>query len=146
MYFNFELSWILVPLGIFLYYKFNNLKIYLNYSLIFISIIGMIDTGLSKKDIVKGQKYQILGLIQFYLSILFHFFLIFSLVNYNDYSYPNLISFILFIFGILIILFLPYWPYKLTKQDFIILDILFYLTFIIYHLIYSKKINFLNIS
>ena len=146
MYFNFELSWILVPLGIFLYYKFNNLKIYLNYSLIFISIIGMIDTGLSKKDIVKGQKYQILGLIQFYLTILFHFFLIFSLVNYNDYSYPNLISFILFIFGILIILFLPYWPYKLTKQDFIILDILFYLTFIIYHLIYSKKINFLNIS
>ncbi len=139
MYFNYELSWFLIPLLLFLYYKYENLRKYLNYSLIFISVIGMIDTGLSKKDIIKNQKYEIVGLIQFYLIILFHFFLIFSLVNYNNYSYPNLISFILFILSILIILYLPYWPYKLTRQDFIVLDILFYLTFIIYHLINVKK-------
>ena len=117
IYFKYQLSYILIPLGVILYIFFLNLRPYLIYSLIYIAIVGSIDTFLLRDQIIKaGKKY---GQIHYYLFLLFHLLLLLPLLEFKKYGYPNIPSFLILIIGILILTFLPYWPYYLNRATFI---------------------------
>lgn len=121
IYFNYQLSSFLVPLGTILYLFYEKSRPYLMYGLIYIAIIGTIDTLFLKNEIVKagnkdGNNY---GHIQYYLFLFFHICLLFPLFEFKKYGYPNIQSFIIFIIAILVISFLPYWPYYLSREVFI---------------------------
>jgi hypothetical protein len=114
---NGELSFILVPIALIIFIKYDFLIKYLNYGLIIIAILGIIDTSI---------KYYINNKIYFMLigSIFFHALLLYPLLKYKKYMKPNIINYILSSIGILIVLFLPYWPYELSRKIFVIFILL----------------------
>ena len=117
MYFNYELSSVIVPLGIFLYLINKNFRSYILYSLVVVSIFGTIDTYL-KKDLILHYKHKY-GAIQYYGSLFFHLILLLCLLEFKKYGFPNLGSYTLLFFNIIIAYLLPYWPYVLSRQFFI---------------------------
>lgn len=127
IYFKYQLSSVLVPLLIILYLFFTKLRPYLMYSLIYVAIIGTIDTYLLKDKVINaGKKY---GHIHYYLYLLFHLVLLLPLLEFKKYGYPNVTSFCLFVISILIISFLPYWPYYLSREVFIYILVGTYIVF-----------------
>jgi hypothetical protein len=136
-YFKFELSYILVPLLGYIYINNKKSRSILLYGLVYIAIIGTINTIFLRDKIVK-TKY---GLYQYYATIIFHLVLLLTLLDFNKYGYPNLISFLVMVIGIIILKILPYWPYYLSRDIMIYGYILCYVILsIIYYLIkYIKK-------
>ena len=124
LYFKAELSWIIVPLFIFLYYYYEKSRSILFYPGLLVSIVGIWNTILVKNLILKYK----FGLLQFIFTLLFHLVLLYPIIQYQKYSYPNLFSFLLILLGILILKYLPWWPYiRLTKKFMIYLIIFFYI-------------------
>ena len=117
IYFKYQLSSILVPILIILYLFFTNVRPYIMYGLVYVAIIGSIDTYLLREQVIKSSK--VYGHIHYYLYLLFHLILLLPLLEFKKYGYPNFPSFCLFIISILIISFLPYWPYYLSREVFI---------------------------
>ena len=137
MYLKYEYSWLLVPSVIFLYYKYPNLRPYLLYFMVYIALIGSLDTFFLKNEIIKANKYKILGQIQYYLTLAFHLCLLFVFRDFYKYGYPNLISFGLMLLTLFIIYIIPYWPYFNFKIVFSTVYVLLYIILsIIYILIY----------
>lgn len=131
LYIKGELSWIIVPLFVFLYLYFKKSRSIIFYPLLLVSIIGIWHLILVKNQILTYK----LGLIQFILMILFHLILLFPIYQYQKYSYPNFYSFLLIILGIFILKYLPWWPYpgfsrnymiSLTIILYVILNIIFF--------------------
>ena len=136
IYFTYQLSSFLVPLGIFAYLFFINLRPVLMYSLIYISIIGSIDTFLLKDKIIKSGKQY--GQLHYYLFLFSHLLLLLPLIEFKKYGFPNLPSLIVMIIGIIVLVFLPYWPYYLDRSIFISTYIGTYIILIgIYKLLFS---------
>ena len=120
-----ELSWILVPLSIILYYKFVNLRPILMYHMVCIAIIGTIDSYLRLKNINNG-KYTLMT------AIFFHLILLIILIDFKKYGNPNTISFIILIIANLVIYLLPYWPYELKRNEIMYLyNIIYFILYII---------------
>jgi len=134
MYFNFEFSYILIPLILILYIFIKKLRKYLMYTLILIATFGIIETAFVKNKIINSSN-KLIGNLQFYFTILSHFILYFSLVEYKKYYSPNLICILLFIIINLFVLLVPYWPYNLTKNDFYIINFMCYLPFLLLYYI-----------
>ena len=105
--FEYELSYIVIPLSIILYLFIPETRPSLIYHMIIIGIIGTLDT------LYKFGKYN--GYIATSLSVLFHLCILFVLYDYNKYSY-NLYSLLLLVLANIIIIYLPYWPYKFNKS------------------------------
>lgn len=131
-YFKAEISWILVPLFIYLYIFVEKSRSILFYPCLLVVILGIWNLFLVKKKILK-YKY---GLLQFIFIFISHFILILPIFQYKKYSYPNLYSLFLILFGVLILKFLPWWPYEGFKRNqmilyiliiYLILNILFYM-------------------
>jgi hypothetical protein len=131
-YFKFELSYILVPLLGYIYINNKKSRSILLYGLVYIAIIGAINTIFLRDKIVK-TKY---GQYQYYATIIFHLVLLLTLLDFNKYGYPNLMSFLVMVIGIIILKILPYWPYYLSRDIMIYGYILCYVILsIIYYLI-----------
>ena len=132
------LSWILVPLGIYLYYKYIHIRPILFNSLIAIAIIGTfksIQEKHSKEYNFAKNKFD----WQYYTTIFFHLILLIILKDFCKYGYFNTNSLALMLFSIVIIYFLPWWPYPTsTKMEFITLII------IINSLLYSTHYLYCN--
>ena len=135
------LSWVLIPLGIFLYYKFNYIKPIMFNSLIIIAIIGTFksieERNTTVKNFAKNKPAW-----QYYTSMLFHLSLLIVLKDFCKYGYFNTGSLALMLFSILILYFLPWWPYPTsTKTEFItyviIINTLLYMT----HYLYCRESN-----
>lgn len=118
-------SWILVPLTIYLYYFYPNLRPYLLYFMVYISLIGTLDTILVKNKIL--NTYKITGKIIYYLTLIFHIILLGALYTFPKDGFPNLISFALMIFVLGFSYITPHWPYFNTRNFFGISYILVYI-------------------
>jgi len=119
-----RLCWLLIPFLIIILYNNNYIK-YFSYVSIAVAIIGTIDTY------YMYLKYKYFWF--FILAALLHLILLYPLININSYLKPNISNLIFGIIGLFIIYFLPYWPYLLSKNSFILLLIFSYLlTYIIY--------------
>ena len=110
LHLQYELSYILVPLSVILYYYFVPLRPIL-YHIVIIAIIGTIDT------IYKMNKH---GFIIYILSIVFHLILLLVLLDFNKYGF-NIYSFYLLLLANLVIVYLPYWPYKIDRNTMLIM-------------------------
>ena len=132
IYFKFELSYILIPVLSIIYIFKPFTRPYLLYSLIYIALVGTYNTILLKDKILKSK----IGRFQYWGSIIFHLILLISLLQFNKFGYPNLISFIIMIISIIVLKFIPYWPYYLSREFMIISYINLYVVLsIIYYLI-----------
>ena len=137
-YFKGGISWILIPLFIYLYIFVDKSRNILFYPCLLVAILGIWNLLLVKKDILK-YKY---GLIQFIFVFIFHFLLLLPIIQYKKYSNINLYSLLLILLGMLILKFLPWWPYdgfKRNEMIFYILIVYLFLNIIFYIL---RLINF----
>jgi hypothetical protein len=141
MYNNFEYSWIIIPLCIYLYCYYPNLRPYLLYFMVYTAVIGTINTLLIRTKIINGTTNNIFGKFQYYLYLIFHIILLGVLCTFNKDGYPNLISFGLMILTFGFIYITPHWPYFNTKNFFFITYIFVYLILsIVYMLLASCKL------
>jgi len=136
MYFNFELSWIIIPLTLFLYYKYPVLRPYLLYFMVYAGLIGTLNTLMIKTRIVEANKT--FGKYQFYTILLLNLSLLVALYSFGTDGYANLISFAIMIITLLAIYLTPYWPYFNTKNLFGITYILVYITLTITYMLLAS--------
>ena len=117
--FEYELSYFLIPFTISLYYLYTDLKPILMYHIVCIGLIGTIDSIYKA-----GEKNGIATTI---LSVFFHIILLVVLYEFKLYGTPNTISILLLMIANIIIVAMPYWPYKLSKKQILILYNLIYI-------------------
>lgn len=117
-YFQYELSYILVPLCAILYYYFAQSRPILIYHIAIIGIIGTIDT------FYKMGTYN--GYITTALSIILHLVLLIVLYDFNKYGF-NVYSLLLLALANIVIIYLPYWPYKFNKNVIMVMYNVLYL-------------------
>ena len=103
--FQYELSYILVPLSVFLYYYVAISRPILIYHIAIIGFIGAIDTL---------YKIGNDGYLVTIFSVIIHGALLIVLFDLYKYEF-NLYSLLLLAVANIIIMHLPYWPYKLDK-------------------------------
>lgn len=137
-YFKGEISWILIPIFIYLYVFVKKSRSILFYPFLLVAILGIWNLILVKKDIFR-YKY---GLIQFIFVFIFHFILLLPILQYKKYSNPNFYSLLLILLGILILKFLPWWPYEGFKRNQMILNILILYLFLNLIFYMLRLINF----
>jgi hypothetical protein len=126
-----ELSFILVPISIFIILNHKYLIKYINYNLVFIAIVGVIDT--IYKFFINERVYFIL-----FSSIILHSLLLYPLLNFKKYMQPNIVNFLFSIIAAIIIKLLPYWPYELSRDTMIIFLICINILFTYcYYLLYK---------
>jgi len=104
--FQYELSYILIPLCVFIYYYFTISRPILIYHIAIIGFIGTIDT------LYKMGKYN--GYLSTALSVMIHGALLIVLCDLYKYDF-NVYSLLLLAVANIIIIYLPYWPYKFDK-------------------------------
>ena len=127
--FQYELSYVLVPLAIILFIYFPFLKPILIYHMVCVGIIGTIDTYLSTNKN---------GIIIYIGSFIFHLSLLLSLFYFKKYGYLNIYSVLLLIIANFIIYKLNSWPYKLTrKQIFYLYNFIYLILLISFYIIYK---------
>ena len=118
---NGQLSWLLVPISLYiLFYKKELIK-YISYVFICIAIIGTLDSYLVY------LKYPEVNILFTLPSYIFHLALLYPFINRQEYLQINNINYLLGIIGLLIIKFLPYWPYILSRETMTYLIIIIYL-------------------
>ena len=118
-------SWLLIPFFIIIILFYKNYIKYFSYVMISTAIIGTIVTYY----FYLKYKYFFIAII----CIILHLILLYPLININSYLKPNIGNFIFGIISLFIIYFLPYWPYSLSKDSFILLLIFsYFLTYTIY--------------
>ena len=133
------LSWVILPLFVYLYYKYIELRAILFNTLISIAIIGSYKTiqeyYLFSKEREKWQFWQ------YFASLITHLILLVILKDFCKYGHINKYSLILMMLGIFIIKFLPWWPYPTSsKKEFIILIFLINLILYSSNYIFCKKL------
>jgi len=121
-----KLSWLLVPISLYIIFYKKELIKYFSYIFICIAIIGTIDSYLFYFKYPEKNKLFILT------SVILHLVLLYPLINIQEYLQINYINYLLGIVGFIIIKFLPYWPYIVSRETFIYQTIIIYviLTFI----------------
>ena len=133
-----QLSWVLVPISLYIIFYKKELIKYISYIFICIAIIGTIDTYL-----IYSKYFAKVNLLFILLSYIFHLALLFPLINIQEYLQINYINYLLGIVALIIIKFLPYWPYVQTKDTMIYIVIIIYLilTFISLFYVSNNKLN-----
>ena len=127
------LSWVVIPLIIFLYYKYPSYRSIFFNTFIVVAIIGTYKSIQERYDKKTKHSIQYRPTWQYYLSILIHLSLLFVLKDFYKYGYFNIYSLYLMILQIFVIYFLPWWPYPTsTRKEFI--SYIIYINFILYTL------------
>jgi hypothetical protein len=97
-----QLSWVLVPISLYIIFYKKELIKYISYIFICIAIIGTYDTYL-----IYSKYFAEVNLLYILLSYIFHLALLFPLINIQEYLQINYINYLLGIVGLIIIKFLP---------------------------------------
>lgn len=129
-------SWILVPLTIYLYYYYPKLRPYLLYFMVYISLIGTLDTILVGNQII--DTYKVFGKYIYYFTLIFHLLLLSVLYTFKVDGYPNLISLALMLIVLVFTYITPYWPYFNTKNFFGISYIIIYIALSIAYMLLAS--------
>ena len=108
IHFRYELSFLLIPLGVILYLFVPYLKPALLYHLVCIGLVGTLD-GYYKIGTINGYGFSV-------ISIIIHLLLLTVLCEYKKYGKINRLSIFLLFFANFVIYYLPYWPYKLCRE------------------------------
>lgn len=114
-----QLSYILIPLAILLYFKYPE---HILYHIICIGIIGTHDTYLQYKNKQINNELdkkiiETIGLDAFFMiSFLIHLACLMALKDIYKYPHTNISLVLLFVANI-VIYYLPYWPYYLSKPQ-----------------------------
>ena len=135
-----QLSWVLVPISLYIIFYKKELIKYISYIFICIAIIGTIDTHL-----IYLKYFAKVNFLFILLSYIFHLALLFPLINIQEYLQINYINYLLGIIGLIIIKFLPYWPYLVSRVSMTYLSIIIYLILTFISLFYTSNNKKLNI-
>ncbi len=120
-----ELSWVLVPIVSLLIFYFNNYIKYVSLIFLLIGIVGIIDTY------YKILEEKLIG--YFILIIIMHLVGFYPLLNVKKYFEYNNIIYIFGLLALLVTYFLPYWPYDVSRKFVLLVIILLYSSYTIYH-------------
>jgi hypothetical protein len=124
--FNYELSYVLIPLIYYIYIYLPNTLSYFLYHIVCIGIIGTIDC-------VYKYNENAIGIGILIISILLHLSLLVVLNHFKKYRKINIISILLLILADIIILFLPYWPYSIKRETlFLLYNFIYVILYILY--------------
>jgi hypothetical protein len=125
-----ELSWVLVPIVCLLIFYFNNYIKYVSLIFLLIGIVGLIDTY------YKMIKEKLIG--YFTLIMIMHVISFYPLLNIKKYFEYNNIIYIFGLLALAIIYFLPYWPYDVSRKNVLIIILLLYSSYTLYHSVLKK--------
>jgi hypothetical protein len=118
------LSTLLVPLTLILYFV-KNIKAPLTYGMITIGIVGIIDTILmcNASNICSFCPYSNLAYkpIVCMLSIIGHLVILYPLIEFKKYGYPNIPSYLFGFILLITVIIIPWWPYQLSRKEIIII-------------------------
>lgn len=120
-----ELSWVLVPIVLLLIFYFNNYIKYVSLIFLLIGIVGIIDSY------YKILEQKLVGI--FILIIIMHLVGFYPLLNVKKYFEYNNIIYIFGLIALAITYFLPYWPYAVSRNVVLLIILLLYLTYTLYH-------------
>ena len=125
-----ELSWVLVPIVCLLIFYFNNYIKYVGLIFLLIGIVGLIDTY------YKMIKEKLIG--YFTLIMIMHVISFYPLLNIKKYFEYNNIIYIFGLLALAITYFLPYWPYDVSRKNVLIIILLLYSSYTLYHSVLKK--------
>ena len=128
--FNRELSIALVPIVFLLIFYFNNYIKYLSLIFLLIGIVGIIDSY------YKSKKEKLQGI--FIAGIIMHSVGFYPLLDVKKYFEYNNIIYIYGLIALAIIYFLPYWPYAVSRKNVLMLILLIYSSYTLYHSVLKK--------
>jgi hypothetical protein len=134
-----QLSWVLVPISLYIIFYKKELIKYISYIFICIAIIGTYDTYL-----IYSKYFAEVNLLYILLSYIFHLALLFPLINIQEYLQINYINYLLGIVGLIIIKFLPYWPYLVSRESMTYISIIIYFILTVISLFYTSNNKILN--
>lgn len=123
--FHGELSWVLFPIILILIFYFNNYIKYVSLIFLLIAIVGIIDTY------YKILEQKLMGI--FILIIIMHLASFYPLINVKKYFEYNNITYLFGLIALAIVYFLPYWPYSVSRKFVLLIIILLYLSYTLYH-------------
>lgn len=122
--FQYELSYILIPLCVFIYYYFTRSRPVLIYHIAIIGFIGIVDS------VYKIEKYN--GYVSSIINIIIHGALF--LVLYDLYKYDfDIYSLLLLVVANMIIIYLHYWPYEMDRYTTLFMYNISYLSLFLIH-------------
>ena len=107
--FQYQLSYLIVPLAIILYLFVESYRSYLLYHMVCCGLIGTLDT-------INYYRLGNTGIVFTISSIICHSLLLLVLMQFKKYGKINPISlFLLFIVNVTIF-YLPFWPYSFSRK------------------------------
>jgi hypothetical protein len=132
---EYQLSYILIPLVVFLYIYVIKSRNFILYHAICIGIIGTINCY---------YKYieNTIGIVTSIVSAIIHLSLLLLLVDFKKNGKINMISLILLLIANLTILLLPYWPYSIKRETVLLLyNGIYIFLYFIYVFLYDYSVN-----
>lgn len=117
--FEFQLSYLLIPLSVYLYLYVASFRSYLLYHMVCCGLIGTIGT-------INDYRLDITGIVFTITSIIIHLVMLLVLIQFKKYGKINKISLFLLFIANLIIIYLPFWPYSFSRRIILFLYNLFY--------------------
>jgi len=115
------ISTYVIPLLMFLYIQFNNIRNLIILHMLPISIIGIIEVLLHKRTPIE-KLLIIIGHLLFFVLTIFY--------KPNNYKLHPIILPLTLCIPIIIIINMPIWKYELTKEHIVILYTIIYICFI----------------
>ena len=107
--FQYQLSYLIVPLAIILYLFVESYRSYLLYHMVCCGLIGTVDT-------INYYRLGNTGVVFTISSVICHLLLLLVLMQFKKYGKINPISlFLLFIVNVTIF-YLPFWPYSFSRK------------------------------
>ena len=125
-----QLSWVLVPIIFILIFYFNNYIKYVSLIFLVIGIVGTIDA------FYKSIKEKLLGI--FIVGVLIHSVGFYPLLNVKKYFEYNNIIYLFGLLALAITYFLPYWPYEVSRKNVLIIILLLFSSYTLYHNVMKK--------
>ena len=117
--FQYQLSYLIVPLAVILYLFVESYRSYLLYHMVCCGLIGTLDT-------INYYRLGNTGIVFTISSVICHLLLLLVLMQFKKYGKINPISlFLLFIVNVTIF-YLPFWPYSFSRKVVLFLYDLIY--------------------
>ena len=117
--FQYQLSYLIVPLAVILYLFVESYRSYLLYHMVCCGLIGTLDT-------INYYRLGNTGVVFTISSVICHLLLLLVLMQFKKYGKINPISlFLLFIVNVTIF-YLPFWPYSFSRKVVLFLYDLIY--------------------
>ena len=125
-----ELSWVLLPSVLVLIYYYNSYIKYVSLIFLLIGIVGLVD---SYYKIIQEKLVFI-----FIINIIIHLIGFYPLLNVKKYFAYNNIIYVFGLIALAITYFLPYWPYEVSRKNVLIIILLLFSSYTLYHSVLKK--------